>query len=190
LAVRLPINRSAMVAVTGMKRLLKHPRLIRRVVASFSALEVSLKNSRTEPCAHIHTLIVTRSIDKGRHRISEADWVTMWEESCSLARTRDPGKMMRKTSQPKPNLSLVAKFVPHGESVQLSKVISYVTKLATPANLADYFRPLIATPDEYIARMDALVGVTRYFGPLHRRRSKPASPSADRGNAAGVELTS
>jgi hypothetical protein len=60
------------------------------------------------------------------------------------------------------------------------KLMQYVTKLATPAKLANYFRfrPLLAKPDEYIARMDALVGVTRYFGPLHRRRSKPASKEA------------
>ena len=36
--------------------------------------------------------------------------------------------------------------------------MQYVTKLATPVKLANYFRPLLANPDEYIARMDALVG--------------------------------
>jgi hypothetical protein len=42
------------------------------------------------------------------------------------------------------------------------KLMQYVTKLATPAKLANYFRfrPLLAKPDEYIARMDALVGVS------------------------------
>jgi hypothetical protein len=162
------VNSHAKAAVRGMKRLLNHPRLKNRIISHFSVLEVELKRYRTDPCAHVHSLIVTKPIDKGRYRISEPDWIRIWEESCSLARKRDltiPLKR-RQPTKPRKHPSFDARRVGPTKA-DLERVIRYSTKWATPRNITRNYRQLLTDSDRFIRRIQALKGVTRFFGPLH-----------------------
>jgi len=171
------VNSSARAAVKGMRSLLKHPRLKGRVVTSFSVLEVAFKTSRQHPCAHVHSLVIAKPMSKGRHRLSEATWIDLWEESCPLARGRDPcvPRTRRNKNHPKPNLSIVADLVPR-TGADLIKVIRYSTKWGSRERLIKNYRELLRAPDTFIARVQALIGVTRFFGSL-RQKSKPATPN-------------
>jgi hypothetical protein len=171
------IRSTAKAAVTGVRRLLRHPRLKDRVVAHFSVLEVAHKTSRVDPCSHVHTLVVTRPMDRGRHRISEREWVELWEQCCPLARGRDPTVRLlrRNSSKPKPNLSIVVKRVPV-TPVDITRVSRYVTKWATPDNVVRNYRSLLADPATFITRIQSLMGVTRFFGSLHRQRQRVIAP--------------
>ena len=170
------VNTHAKAAVRGMKRLLNHPRLKNRVIAHFSVLEVALKRHRINPCAHVHSLIVTKPIDKGRYRISEPDWIRLWEEACPLARKRDLSIPLKRKQPTKPRKhpSFDARRVGPTKT-DLDRVIRYSTKWATPMNITRNYRQLLTDPDRFIRRIDALKGVTRFFGPLHltARRSSP-----------------
>lgn len=153
-----------------MRNLLKHERLRSRVVAHFSVLEVALKHGRVKPCAHVHSLVITKPLDKGRYRISEPDWILMWEAACPLARRRDmtvPLKR-RQPTKPKKHASIVAVQAGVTED-DLAGLVRYCTKWATPSNITRNYRALLADPDEFIRRIDSLKGVTRFFGPLHLR---------------------
>jgi hypothetical protein len=67
-----------------MRKLLRHPRLRGRVIASFSVLEVATKPWRKNPCVHVHTLAVTKPL-RGRNYISQKLWIAMWEQSQAKA---------------------------------------------------------------------------------------------------------
>jgi hypothetical protein len=188
------VNTSSRAAVTGMRRLLKHARLKRRVVAHFSVLEIAHKPGREHPCAHVHTLAVTKPIHQGKYRISKKDWIQMWEEACSLHRKRLPvqrfpqrrritksrcaattgriafaKRLDRSRLAMKMNAheSLVAKMVPRDER-HILRVIRYVTKWANPRRVARDYRSLLnPNPDVFLERVNALKGVHRFFGELH-----------------------
>ena len=180
------VNTHAKAAVRGMKQLLKDPRLKGRVIAHFSVLEVALKRHRTNPCAHVHSLIVTNPIDKGRYRISEPDWIRMWETACPLARRRDSSVPLkrRQPTKPRRHASFVA-LRAGPTSVDLDRLIRYCTKWATPRNITRNYRELLTDPDRFIQRIDSLKGVTRFFGPLHLTHPrKPELPSSARLDAA------
>jgi hypothetical protein len=151
-----------------MKQLLKNPRLKGRLIAHFSVLEVALKRHRTNPCAHVHSLIVTKPIDHGRYRISEADWILMWEAACPLARRRDLSAPLkrRQPTKPRKHASFVA-LRAGPTKVDLDSLICYCTKWATPRNITRNYRELLTNPDRFIQRIDSLKRVTRFFGPLH-----------------------
>jgi Replication protein len=173
------IRTHSLAAVTGMRRLLKHRRLKGRIVASFSVLEVAHKTSRTDPCAHIHTLIVTKPMDKGRHRISEAEWIRLWESVCPLARARDPTRRLLRANRmrPKANLSIVVQRVPRATG-DIDRVVNYCTKWATPLRAAGNYRDMLQDPDGFIQRIESLRGVTRFFGSLHRQRLRTPKPAS------------
>jgi len=168
------IRTTAEAAVLGVRRLLRHPRLSNRVVGSFSVLEVAHKTSREYACSHIHSLVVTRPMDRGRHRISEAGWIDLWEHCCPLARKRDPTvPLLRQNSKrPKPNLSVVVEPVPR-DGPDITKVIRYCTKWSYADNITRNYRELLSKPGEFISRIQSLQGVTRFFGDLHLQRPKP-----------------
>jgi len=170
------IHTTAKAAVLGVRRLVRHPRLKKRVVGYFAALEVAHRTSREHPCAHVHAVLVTFPMDKGRHRISEADWVGMWEECCPLARGRDRAiKMLRYArGSPKPNLSIVVQRVSEN-STDITRVIRYSTKWATADRIANHYRALLIQPDRFIWWIQSLRGIHRFFGDLHLRPS-PAPP--------------
>lgn len=175
------VNTHAKAAVRGMKRLLNHPRLKNRIISHFSVLEVALKRYRTDPCAHVHSLIVTKPIDKGRYRISEPDWIRIWEESCSLARKRDLTVPLKRKQPTKPRRHASFVAVRAGSTkLDHDRLIRYSTKWATPRNITRNYRQLLTDPDRFILRIQALKGVTRFFGPLHltSRRSPPDPASA------------
>jgi Replication protein len=162
------VNLHAKAAVRGMREMLKNPRLKSRVIAHFSVLEVALKRGRLKPCAHVHSLVVTKPLDKGRYRISEPDWILMWEQACPLARKRDlsiPLKR-RQPTKPRKHASFVAKHAGVTDE-HLDRLIRYCTKWATPRRITKNYRALLADPDGFIRRIDSLKGVTRFFGPLH-----------------------
>lgn len=165
------IRTTAEAAVAGVRRLLRHPKLRSRVVGSFSVLEVAHKTSRQHACSHVHTLIVTLPMDKGRNRISEAQWVALWEECCPLARARDPtNRLIRHDKRHlKRNLSIVVKRVPTG-GIDVTKVIRYCTKWSYAQNIASSYQTLLAQPGAFIRRIQALIGVPRFFGSLHIQR--------------------
>lgn len=161
----------AKAAVLGMRRLLKHPRLKYRVVAYFAVLEVADKVWREHPCAHVHALIVTKPMDKGKYRISERDWVSMWEAACSHHRKplRELPQRRVLTKKQKVHRSLVAVLVPRTKD-DIAKVAQYCTKWANQSRIvSDYRRLLTHDPDGFLARIDALEGVPRFFGPLHKK---------------------
>lgn len=162
------INAYAKAAVRGMRRLLKHPRLRNRLIAHFSVLEVALKRHRTLPCAHVHTLAVTKPMDKGRYRISECDWILIWEAVCPLARKRDCSIPLKRRHPKKSrkHASFVA-IMAGTSAADLKGLIRYCTKWATPRNITRNYRQMLLDPDRFIHRIDALKGVTRFFGPLH-----------------------
>jgi Replication protein len=136
-------------AVRGMKKLLKHPRLRNRIVGVFGAMEIAPKTSRL-PCAHVHSLIVCKPISKGKYRISEADWVRMWEESCDAPRLNPHLKMIRRNAaRKKPNLSLVALQILRNQ-LDISGTIDYCTKGS----------------DHDQVMLNQLKGTTRFFGDL------------------------
>lgn len=167
---------TANAVVRGVKSMLRHHRLKERVVGSFNVLEVAHKTSRIDPCSHVHSILVTHPIDKGRSRISEAEWVRIWEECCPLARKRDPTvKLIRQNiNRPKPNLSIVAKQVPRTE-IDLQRIINYCCKWSYPERIARNYRDLLLDPETFFNRIDALKRVTRFFGNLHRN-PRNASP--------------
>jgi hypothetical protein len=170
------LNAAARSAVIGMQRLLKHDRLKRRVVAHFSVLEIAHKHGRKHPCAHVHTLVVTKPMNKGKYRISRKDWIEMWEEACPLhrkrvAKPRYPRRRRvtktRRSKKTNAHESLVAKMIPRDER-HILRVIRYCTKWANPRRVARDFRSLLnPDPNAFIHRMDTLKGVTRFFGGLH-----------------------
>jgi hypothetical protein len=160
------VHKHATAAVTGMRRLLRHKRLANRVVASFSALEIASKTSPTLPCCHVHSLVVCKQISHGRYRISEADFVHLWERACDLPRLRaDPmARMLRRNqNRKKENLSLVAVQIPRIPT-DISSTISYVTKQAQPKRLLDDYEKLLGDPDAFINRIQQLHRVPRFFG--------------------------
>ncbi len=162
------VNTHAKAAVSGMRRLLKHPRLRGRVISHFSVLEVAQKRHRVHPCAHVHSLVVTNPIDKGRYRISEPDWIRMWEEACPLARKRDLSVPLKRKQPTKPRQHASFVAVQCGPTeADLEALIRYSTKWATPRNITRNYRQLLLDPDRFIRRIDALKRVTRFFGPLH-----------------------
>jgi plasmid rolling circle replication initiator protein Rep len=165
------IRTTAKAAVQGVRQLLRHPRLKNRVVGSFSVLEIAHKTSRVDPCSHVHSLIVTKPMDKGRNRISEAEWVRLWEQCCPRARARDPTvRLLRQNSKrPKSNLSIVVKHVPR-DGPDITKVIRYCSKWSYVANIVRNYRTLLIHPNNFIHRIQALTGVTRFFGSLHLQR--------------------
>jgi hypothetical protein len=193
----LDVNLHAKAAVRGMVNLLKHPRLKGRVVTSFSVLEVAHKTSRVAPCAHVHTLLVCKPITSGKYRISEASWVEMWEECCSLPRVRQ-GKLPRKNKKkPKPNLSLDARIVGtetagiiHRTEADLTRVIRYVTKWSYVKNIATDYRQLLVDPDAFMVRIKALKGVTRFFGKLHNKQKRLPEASLPRPPSRGETIPS
>jgi hypothetical protein len=159
------VNAYARSVVAGTRRLLKQPRLKARMITSFSVLEVSQMVGR-EPCAHTHTLLVTKPITVGRNRISEADWIGMWEAACPLARKRDPSVRLIRKGKKKPNLSIVAEHVPrHG--LHVAHIIEYVTKWANVSNVNRNYQSLLTDPPQFIERIQSLIRVTRFFGTLH-----------------------
>lgn len=174
------VSTHAKATILGMRRLLKHPRLQNRIVGSFAVLEVAHKVSRLQPCAHVHMLLVTKPIDQGRNRLSEAAWIHLWEELCPLARKRDPTIPLtrRNRKKPKPNLSFVAERVPR-QPDDITRVIRYCTKWSYAGNIARNYRQLLTQPKAFIKRIEALKGVTRFFGNLHHRqpRNPPPAPS-------------
>jgi|SRR5450631_2040387 len=154
----------------GMRKLLKHDRLRNRVISHFSVLEVAKKRGRETPCAHVHTVLVTKPIHTGRYRISEPDWILMWEQACPLARQRDLSIPLKR-KQPK-NPSRHPSFLAKRAGVtgdDLTGLIQYCTKFAAPKKIAMTYRELMRNPDEFIERIDSLKGVTRFFGGLHRK---------------------
>ncbi|WP_263374007.1 protein rep [Granulicella aggregans] len=155
-------------AMLGMNRIVRHPRLKNRVISSFSVLEIAHKTNRVDPCCHVHTLVVTEPMHQGRHRISEREWIELWEECCPRPRKRDPTVPLVRSNarKPKPNLSFVAERVPR-TAQDIAKVIHYCTKWATPWRIIDSYRTLLANPHLFIERINALVGVTRFSGELH-----------------------
>ena len=167
------VNAAAWSAVNGMRRLLKHPRLRGRVVCHFSVLEIAHKRGRQHPCAHVHTLAVTKPMDKGKYRLSRRHWIELWEEACPLHRKRllpvrrSPKRKGKRVAKNKPHVSLVAKMIPRdGDHVQ--RVILYCTKWATPRRVARDYRALLnPDPTVFLERVDALKGVPRFFGELH-----------------------
>ena len=163
------INAHAWNAVSGMKRLLKHARLKRRVIAHFSVLEVAYKRGRKHPCAHVHSLVVSKPMDKGKYRISQRDWIALWEVACPLHRKRQqqPPTLRRRGPKPWTHPSFVAKLLPRDDMQQL-KVIRYCTKWATPRVTRNYRRLLAPDPNVFLKRIDALKGVPRFFGELHQ----------------------
>jgi hypothetical protein len=171
----LDVNLHAKAAVRGMINLLKHPRLKGRVVTSFSVLEVQHKTSREAPCAHVHTLLVCRPITSGKYRISEASWVAIWEECCSLPRVREGTLVRRNAKKPKTNLSLDARIV-DTQNDGLTKIIRYVTKWSYVKNIAKDYRELLVDPDAFMVRIKALKGVTRFFGKLHKKQKRRPKP--------------
>jgi Replication protein len=172
------VRTSACAAVLGMKKLLSHSRLKGRVIAHFSVLEVAHKHGREHPCAHVHTLAVTRPMDKGRYRISRKDWVSLWEGACPQHRKRAPTSVRRrKGAKPEEHLSLVAKLIPRDRS-HMIPVIKYCTKWAATRRVTrDYRRLLRPNPQAFLDRIDALKGVPKFFGGLHRRRNEPQHPA-------------
>jgi hypothetical protein len=168
---------AARAAVSGMRKMLKHPRLRGRVIAHFSVLEVAHKYGREYPCAHVHTLVVTRPMDKGRYRISRKDWVSLWENACPQHRRRAPAlEPRRKGGKREQHHSLVAKLVPR-EMNDLTRVVKYCTKWAAPYRVVrDYSRLLWPNPQLFLERMAALKGVPKFFGGLHRKKVRPQHP--------------
>lgn len=163
------INTHARAAVRGMRKLLKHPHLVTRVQASFNALEVIPKTGQL-PSAHVHTLIVTKQISRGRYRLSEATWIQMWERACDLPRLReDPQARMirRNRNREKPNLSLVAVQVFRNHD-DIRDSIGYVTKETHAHIVLDKYAHVLDHPDKFIERMTQLKGVTRFFGSLSK----------------------
>jgi hypothetical protein len=191
------VRTSALAAVRGMKRLLKHPRLKGRVIAHFSALEVADKSWREHPCAHVHSLVVTKPMDKGKYRISRRDWVAMWEDACPQHRIRVPtskrrrpmppktksrrsapasAKRRRGDPQPREHPSLKADLVPR-EPDHILRVVNYCTKwAATRRVVSDYRRLLGPNPLKFLDRIAALKGVTKFFGSLHIMKARKAAP--------------
>jgi hypothetical protein len=161
------IRGHAKAAITGMRRVLRHPRLENRVISHFAVLEVALKNHRT-PCAHVHALVVTRPMDKGKYRISEPDWIRIWEQSCPLARKRDESDTLqrKRPAQPRENVSFKA-VLAADTTTDRGTLIGYCTKWADPDWIAKNYRQLLKNPDRFIDRIESLKGITRFFGPLH-----------------------
>jgi hypothetical protein len=162
----------ALAAMNGMRRLLKQPRLIGRVVTFFACLEVEYKAYRSTPCAHCHALVVTRDITKGRNYISEPDWIAMWEEVNPLHRLRpaDDDLTRRYTPKnPRKDTSIKAVLVKKPNDVnELDHLARYVTYWGTPNNAARYYRQLLKDPDLFIRHTKALFRVPRFIGPLHK----------------------
>jgi hypothetical protein len=169
------ITRHARAAALGTQRLLRHPRLKGRIVASFSVLEVAYKTCRVYPCCHTHTLLVTKPMSVGRHRISHPEWVRLWEQVCSLPRLRsDPhARILRSNPAKKNNTSLwaeQAKTTPE----DITRLINYSTKWSFQNNLvADFDRQIQASPGRFIERIQQLQGCTRFFGSLSYRTRIP-----------------
>ena len=161
----------ARAAVLGTQRLLRHPRLKGRVVASFSVLEVAYKTSPTLPCCHTHTLVVTKPMDQGRHRISHPDWVHLWEGVCSLPRLRsDPSARVLRRNPAKKNSTSIWVEQARQTPDDITRLTNYVTKWSFKDNLvADFDTQLKASPGRFIDRVRQLHNVTRFFGSLAYR---------------------
>jgi hypothetical protein len=169
------------------RKLLRHPRLRGRVIASFSVLEVATKPWRKNPCVHVHTLAVTKPL-RGRNYISQKLWIAMWEQACPqhrrpLPRRRRPRQGAKLPKHP----SLVAKMVPRTE-VDLTRVVRYCTKWATVRNIAsDYRRLLAPNPRDFLERIAALKGIPKFFGGLHRKKVRKRRPAkAEASEAIGL----
>lgn len=181
------VRTSALAAVRGIKRLLKHPRLKGRVIAHFSALEVADKSWREHPCAHVHTLVVTKPMDKGKYRISRKDWVAMWEDACPQHRIRVPTAKRRRSAppsakrrrggpKPREHPSLKADLIPL-ERDHIIRVVNYCTKwAATKRIVRDYRRLLGPNPLRFLERIASLKGVTKFFGSLHIIKARNVAP--------------
>lgn len=171
------VRKSALAVVWGMKRLLRHPRLRGRVIEYFSVLEVERKQWRNYPCAHVHTLLITKPIDKGKYRISKSDWVAIWETVCPRARNRIPSiacEQMKNGGAEQP--SLKACLIPRDEN-HLTAVIRYCTKWAAPKLARRGCQDLFSPHSEgFVERMIALKGVPRFFGDMHIRKARKARP--------------
>jgi hypothetical protein len=170
------VRTSAQVAVRGMKKVLKNPRLVKRVIASFSSLEIITGRGRKDPSVHVHTLIVTRQISKGKYRIPRKEWIAIWENACPLARKPLPKpKRTRKGPKKKPHDSF--KAVQHKLPMTTDKAIHYVTYYATLRHATEDYRALLNAPDDaFMKRQSALKGVTRFFGAMHRRPKRKPKP--------------
>lgn len=154
-------------AVRGMNRLFKHKRLRNRIVGTFSALEVAPKTSLL-PCAHVHSLMVTRPITVGKYRISEAQFLEMWEESCEHHRPRlNPHEKMlrRNAARKKPHLSFVALQVLKN-ALDITRTADYLTKEANAERVIYNHEDLLLNPDNYIDRIQQLRHTTRFSGSL------------------------
>lgn len=163
------VKTTARACVSGMQRLLKHPRLRNRVIAYFSVLEVAHKHGRQHPCAHVHTLVVTKPINKGKYRISRRDWVRIWEGVCPQHRKPlSIPRRRRKGTSAMIHASLDVRMIPRTAD-DLNRVLRYCTKAARWRRVAqDYNQLLVPDPRVFLGRIAALKGIPRFFGPLHK----------------------
>lgn len=170
------IRASARSAVVGMSRMLRNHRLKGRVIAHFSALQVERKQWRKYPCAHVHTLAITKPL-RGRSYISQKLWIAMWEQACSHHRKPLPERRLhRKGAKLPQHPSLLARLVPRRD-IDLIRVVSYCTRWATAKHASiDYGRLLSPNPRDFLERMAALKGIPKFFGSLHRRKVRRQHP--------------
>jgi len=180
------IKTHAIAAVDGINRLLLHSRLVNRVVASFSAVEIGLHLEGNveidDPFVHIHMIIVTRPI-----RISQPEWNLLWAASCPLARKMPPGVEIRRRRastkyRHQAGLPMVVEPIWNADMVyagelqtfeqHLERRISYATGWANPQLLKTELAFYTANPTIFIQHRLALKGTKHFAGNMCRNQKK------------------